>query len=110
MNGGASASEVDVTKTSESPQGATRRTVLARRLTSTATPTVILDGHDQGLAAGQFAVFTTGAWCPGKVILEQPARSDLRRLRTRRNWEVPGRELVVLHSPRATLQCDFSSQ
>ena len=82
VNGGASASEVDATKTSELyckvRHGENRYRCTLRFDLDGDAGTVILDGDDQGLAAGQFAVFYDGRVCLGcGVILEQPVRSDL---------------------------------
>ena len=83
MNGGASASEVDATKTSELyckvRHGENRyRCTLRFDAAGGDVGTVVIDGDDQGLAAGQFAVFYDGRVCLGcGVILEQPVRSDL---------------------------------
>ena len=83
MNGGASASEVDAAKTSELyckvRHGESRyRCTLRFDAPCGDAGTVVIDGDDQGLAAGQFAVFYDGRVCLGcGVILEQPVRSDL---------------------------------
>jgi len=83
MNGGASASEVDAAKTSELyckvRHGESRyRCTLRFDAPCGDAGTVVIDGDDQGLAAGQFAVFYDGRVCLGcGVIQEQPAREDL---------------------------------
>ena len=82
VNGGASASEVDATKTSELyckvRHGENRYRCTLRFDIDGDAGTVVIEADDQGLAAGQFAVFYDRRVCLGcGVILEQPVREDL---------------------------------
>ena len=81
--GGASASDVEATKTSELyckvRHGENRyRCTLRFDGDGCSAGTVVIEDHDQGLAAGQFAVFYDRRVCIGcGVILEQPMREGL---------------------------------
>ena len=81
--GGASASDVEATKTSELyckvRHGENRyRCTLRFDGDGCSVGVVVIEDHDQGLAAGQFAVFYDRRVCIGcGVILEQPMREGL---------------------------------